>query len=120
MRRLMRYATVGAIATAVHYALLVLLVEIAGWPPFAGAGAGAVLGAQVAYAGNRWFTFGHRGPLAASWLRFQSTAVVGAAVGMAVVALGVHIGLYYLLAQLIATGLSMLLTFAINRRWSFG
>ncbi len=120
MRHLMRYAMVGAIATAVHYLLLVLLVEGAGWPPFAATGAGAVLGAQVAYAGNRWFTFAHRGPLAASWWRFQSTAVIGAGVGMAVVALGVHLGLYYLLAQVAATGLSMLLTYAVNRRWSFG
>jgi putative flippase GtrA len=119
MQRLMRYAAVGAVATAAHYALLVLLVESGLLPAFAAAGAGAVFGAQVAYAGNRWFTFAHRGPLLASWLRFQSTAVIGALVGMAVVALGVHLGLYYLLAQLIATALSMLLTYAINRRWSF-
>jgi putative flippase GtrA len=27
---------------------------------------------------------------------------------------------HYLLAQLVATALAMLLTFAVNRRWSFG
>ena len=120
MRRLLRYAIVGAIATAAHYLVLVLAVERAGWPPFAASGCGAVIGAQVAYAGNRWFTFAHRGPLAASWLKFQSTAVIGAVIGMAVVALGVRLGVYYVLAQMVATVLSMLLTFAINRRWSFG
>ena len=120
MRHFVRYVGVGAVATAAHYLVLVLAVEWAGWLPFAASGFGAVVGAQVAYAGNRWFTFAHRGALAASWLKFQGTAVIGAAVGMAVVALGVHLGLYYLLAQLIATGLSLLLTFAINRRWSFG
>ena len=38
---------------------------------------------------------------------------------MAVVALGVRLGLHYVLAQMIATLLSLMLTFAINRVWTF-
>ncbi len=79
-----------------------------------------MFGAQVAFTGNRWFTFGHRGAIGASWPRFQAAAAGGAAAGMAVVALGVRLGLHYLAAQLLATVLVMLLTYAVNRRWTFG
>ncbi len=119
MRRFIRYGTVGAIATATHYLVLVLCVEGAGWPAWLASGLGAVVGAQVAYLGNRHYTFEHRGPIGESWLRFQSTALLGALLGMAIVAAGVHLGLHYLLAQVLATGASLVLTFAINRAWTF-
>jgi putative flippase GtrA len=119
MRHFIRYGAVGAIATAVHYLVLVACVEGLGWPAFVGSGAGAVVGAQVAYAGNRWFTFAHTGAVSASWPRFQATALLGALLGMAVVALGVRLGLYYVLAQIVATLLGLVLTFAINRAWTF-
>ena len=117
---LLRYTGVGVLATLVHYALLTLAVEIAGWPAWLASGAGALVGAQVAFVGNRIFTFAHRGAIPASWLKFQLTALLGALAGMAIVALGVHIGLHYLLAQVVATLLVLGLTFAINRRWTFG
>ena len=117
---LLRYAAVGAVATAAHYALLWALVEGGRWPPPWAAGAGATLGAQLAFAGNRWFTFGHRGAVWPAWWRFQATAVLGALTSIAVVAAGVHAGLHYLLAQAVATALVLVLSFAINRRWAFG
>ena len=110
----------GLVATAAHYALLVVCVEGPGWPAWLGSGLGAVLGAQVAFWGNRRFTFGHTGACAPAWLRFQATAVLGAVLGMLVVAAGVALGLHYLLAQAAATLLALLLTFVVNRRWSFG
>ena len=119
LRHFVRYTGVGVIATAAHYAVLVLCVEAFGWPAYIGSGIGAVVGAQVGYAGNRWYTFAHRGAVGASWPRFQFTALLGALLGMAVVAFGVRLGLHYLLAQVIATVLALLLTFAINRAWTF-
>jgi len=119
MRHFIRYTAVGAVATALHYLLLVLCVERGGWPAFAASGFGAMVGAQVAYAGNRWFTFAHRGNMGTSWPRFQATALIGALLGMAVVALGVRLGVHYLIAQVLATLTSLLLTFAINRIWTF-
>ena len=119
MRRFFRYAAVGAIATAVHYLVLVLWVEALGGAAYVGSGIGTIIGAQVAYAGNRRFTFAHIGAMSASWPRFQATAVLGALLGMAIVALGVRWGVHYLLAQAAATGLALLLTFTINRAWTF-
>ena len=119
MRALLRYGSVGAVATLAHYLVLVLAVETLGWPAWVSSGAGAVVGAQVAFFGNRRWTFAHRGPMAPAWVRFHGTAMLGALLGMAIVALGVRLGAHYLLAQVVATGSALLLTFAINRAWSF-
>jgi putative flippase GtrA len=116
---LLRYAGVGGLATVAHWALLALLVEKAGVAPWLASGCGAVLGAQVAFFGNRRYTFGHAGPLWPAWWRFMGTALLGAAVGMAIVALGVAVGVHYLLALAVATALVLLLTFAVNRVWAF-
>ena len=119
MRRFARYTLVGAFATAAHYVLLALVVELGHWPAWLGSGLGAVVGAQVAFFGNRGFTFGHAGELAPAWFKFMGTALVGAVFGMVVVGAGVQLGLHYLLAQMLATVLSLVLTFAINRAWTF-
>ena len=115
----LRYLGVGAVATLAHYGLLWLAVEWGHWPPPLAAGAGAVLGAQVGFVGNRWFTFGHRGAVWPAWWRFQLTALLSAVTSMAVVAAGTGLGLHYLLAQAVATGLALVIGFAINRRWTF-
>jgi putative flippase GtrA len=119
VKRLLRYALVGIAATASHYALLGLAVEAGGWPAWLASGAGALLGAQVAFWGNRRYTFDHAGPWLPAWARFHVTAGLGALAGMAVVATGVALGLHYLLAQALATVGAMVATFAVNRRWTF-
>ena len=46
---------------------------------------------------------GGSGATLGGWLRFQITAVIGALLSFALVALGVRLGLHYLLAQVVAT-----------------
>ena len=116
----LRYVGVGGLATAAHYVLLAALVEGAGWPAPWAAGAGAALGAQLAFVGNRRYTFGHPGPWWPAWWRFQITALLGGITSVGVVALGVWLGAHYLLAQAVATALVLVLTYGINRRWAFG
>ena len=116
----LRYVAVGGVATSAHYLLLAGLVEWGRWPPPLAAGAGAALGAQLGFVGNRCFTFAHAGPWLPAWWRFQATALLGGLVSIAVVAAGTALGLHYLLAQALATLLVLVLTYAVNRRWAFG
>lgn len=118
-KRFFQYAAVGAVATAVHYAILVGLAEADLLAPQRAAALGAWVGAQVAFAGNAAFTFRGRGATLAAWLRFQVTAVLGALLSFALVALGLRVGMHYLLAQVVATLINLVVTFEINRRWSF-
>lgn len=114
-----RYLVVGAVATVAHWALMAALVESGVAPAWLASGVGAVLGAQLAFLGNRRWTFEHHGAAAPAWRRFMGTAVLGGLVGMGVVAAAVAWGWHYLLAQALATSVAALLTFAVNRGWTF-
>lgn len=116
-----RYTLTGGLATLLHYALLLALVEWLRWPAALAAVLGALAGAAFAYAGNRRWTFGrsaarHRQALP----RFALVALVSAALSGAIVWVGsVRLGLHYLLAQALATGTGLLLSYRLNKRWSF-
>ncbi len=116
---LLLYTAVGAVATAAHWALLALLVEVWAARPWLASGAGAVLGAQLAFVGNRRFTFDHRAAVWPAWWRFMLTAWAGALLGMVMVAVLTAWGWHYLLAQMLATALVLLVTYLANKRWSF-
>lgn len=119
VNRFLRYAAVGAVATAVHYAILAACVEAALLPPPWAAALGAWVGAQVAFAGNAWFTFVGAPVTFTAWLRFQIVAVLAAAISFSIVAVGVRAGLHYLVAQAIATLVALFVGYEVNRRWSF-
>lgn len=121
-RGLTLYAAAGFVATAAHYALLAILVESGTLAPAPAAVAGAALGAVVAYALNRRGAFaGTTAPHTRALPRFLATAALGAACSGACVWAGTALaGLHYLVAQAGATLLVMVLTYGVNRRWTFG
>ncbi|MGH8250094.1 MAG: GtrA family protein [Steroidobacteraceae bacterium] len=117
---IVRYSMVGLAATAVHYALLWALVEIAGVNAGLSAAIGATAGALVAYAGNRRFTFRSRAPHQRALLRFALVAGLAAIVNGFVVWAGTELlQVHYFAAQLVATALVLWLGFLLNRSWSF-
>jgi putative flippase GtrA len=120
MTRFLRYAAIGAVATAGHYLAMTALVEWADIAAWIASGWGATFGAQIAFLGNRHFTFDHQGDAWPAWFKFMGTAALGALLGMAIVAMGMASGWHYLAAQVVATLTSLVLTYAVNRRWTFG
>ncbi|NBX96694.1 MAG: GtrA family protein [Betaproteobacteria bacterium] len=121
MKGLSRYAAVGLVATVGHYALLVLLVELTSLPAGPSALAGSILGALVAYLGNRRYTFSHAGtPHGRALPRFAAIAGMGALANALIVGGGAALGVHYLLMQVLATVLVMLATYHLNRLWTFG
>lgn len=115
-----KYAGVGAVATGMHYLVVIGAVEALRRPAWEAALCGAVAGGVVAYFGNHRFTFcsprAHRSALS----RFALVALAGAGLQSAVVGLGTEtLRLHYLVAQALATGLVFLITFLVNRRWTF-
>ncbi|MBL8277640.1 MAG: GtrA family protein [Pelomonas sp.] len=104
-----------------HYLVLLTLVEghLAEAP--AAAMAGALCGALLAYAGNRHFTFADsQASYRRALPRFATVALLGAALNGAVVWLAsVALGLHYLLAQVPATLIVLVLGYRLNRTWSF-
>lgn len=119
-RQLTAYASVGAAATALHYAILIGLVEAGGWRPVPATLSGYLAGGMVAYALNRRHTFASDRRHAEAGWRFALTAFVGFCITYALMSLFVErLGARYLPAQAATTLLAMFVTFAINRSWTF-
>lgn len=114
------FLRVGVIATACHYLLLIFLVEVFNSDVLIASTIGALLGATVNYVLNYKLTF-------------QSTlahvSVVPKFVGVAILALVLNwllmkfltetLLIQYLLAQIMTTILLIVVTYGLNKIWSF-
>jgi putative flippase GtrA len=114
-----KFALAGGAGTAVHYLVLVALVSLAGIPPGRAAFAGAAVGACVVYLLNRRYTFASSRSHAATLPRFALMAALGAALNGAVVGLLSAAGVYFLLAQVVATVVILVINFIVSKLWIF-
>jgi putative flippase GtrA len=116
----LRYAGAGAIGTALHYAVLISLVQLARVDAVVASTAGAVGGALVNYALNHRFTFASKKPHAHALPRFALVAAGGVLLNAVVMAGMLHVaGPHYLVAQVVATGAVLAMGFLANRAWTF-
>lgn len=115
----LRYSAVGALATGVHYCVLVAGVELLTAPPAPAAVVGALCGAAVSYAGNRRFTFVGEWPHRIAVPKFLVSAAVSAALSGSLVWIGSRAGVPYLISQICATSLGLVLGYVINKHWTF-
>jgi putative flippase GtrA len=119
-RQFSSFVVVGFIATGVHYALLIGLVEIAGISAVAAALVGYGAGGTVSYGLNRRLTFRTKLPHEAAVSRFTVVAAVGFGLTYIFMSLFVHAaGIPYLPAQVATTGIVLLWNFAAHRMWTF-
>ncbi|WP_090861857.1 GtrA family protein [Paraburkholderia diazotrophica] len=118
--RFFRYAGVGVVGTAAQYCTLVALVASGLTGPVGGSVSGAVAGAVVNYELNRRYTFSTRAPIILTLPKFAATACFGMLInGLVMKWLAVDLGINYLIAQVVATGVVLVATFSINSVWTF-
>ena len=119
-RQFSSFVVVGFIATGVHYALLIGLVEIAGMSAVAAALAGYAAGGTVSYGLNRRHVFRTKLRHEAAVSRFALVAAVGFGLTYIFMSLFVRAaGIPYLPAQVATTGIVMFWSFAAHRLWTF-
>jgi putative flippase GtrA len=118
--QMVRFAAVGGLATALHYLILIALVEGAGLDASLASACGYALSTLVNYALNRRLTFRSRRSHSSALPRFLWLAVVGLAINTAAVWLLAQVlGLHYLVAQVAATALTLCWNFLAARHWAF-
>jgi putative flippase GtrA len=115
----MKFILSGGAGTVAQYLVLIVLVKLLAAPPGRASMAGAIVGAIVVYLLSRRFTFdtqrGHRETLP----RFVVMATAGTLMNGALVGYLSKAGLYYLLAQMVATVVVLVFNFIVSKLWIF-
>lgn len=120
MQQILKFASIGAVATACHYAVLIGAVELGLFGAVSASGLGALTGAVVSYVLNRRITFASAKAHRIAVPRFFLIAAVALAGNVLLMAWFVGLwGWPYLIAQAVTTGLLLILTFTANKYWTF-
>lgn len=120
MTRFARFVVVGAAATALQYAVLIVLVQRAGLQPVPASTIGFVASALFNYAANRAYTFGSDVPHVRGLARFAAVAGSGLLLnGAALAAATSVLRWHYAAAQLAATALVLGCNFLLHRHWTY-
>jgi putative flippase GtrA len=120
LRKFITFAALGICGTAVHYALLAALVEWGHVPVLIATTCGMAAGAVVNYALSRRFVFDSQRSHSDALPKFLVIAAIGAAFNWLVMAaLLRNFAIYYLFAQVIATGTVLVWNFVANSLWTF-
>ena len=116
-----RYTGAGGIGTVCHFLVLTLGVEFLAMKPTIGTVVGALAGASVNYWLNYHLTFSSNQQHRQALPRFLAVAALGvglSAITMELVA--VEAGRHYLVGQIVATLVVLIVGFGLNRWWTFG
>lgn len=115
-----RFLLVGVVCTALQYGLLILLVEVFRLQPTPASTIGYIASSVVNYLLNYSFTFRSSADHRRALPRFLLIALCGLALNAAITYVGTAVmGLQYLLAQVLATGATLVWNFLVNLRWTF-
>lgn len=119
--RPLRFIAVGCTAAAVHWLVVVMLVERAGLPPLGANVLGWLVAFAVSFAGHHHLTFrGHGVPVGASARRFFLLSAFGFALNETTYALALHLS--QLGYQLLLGAVLVLvagITWLLSRLWVF-
>jgi putative flippase GtrA len=119
-RAFVRFAVVGAVATAIHAAGFALAIETTPIDPVAATAAAFVVAFLAGYALNRRWTFASRADPLGQLPRYLLVQLGGLALNAAIMAFAVHAQRWSPYAGLaLAIVLVPPLTFALARSWVF-
>jgi len=115
-----RYCFIGGLATCVHYTVLLGLVKLVEIQPFLATAIGAIVGALFAYIGNKRFSFLSDAQHRVALPRFSIIAALGAIINSLLVWSGTMLMNWnYFIPQIAATLIVAVITYYLNRTWTF-
>jgi putative flippase GtrA len=115
-----RFLCVGGSATALQYLLLIAFVAWLGLTPLTASSISYALSTLYNYMANHAFTFQSDRDHYSALPRFSSVAIIGLALNAAVIWLAFdQFHVHYLVAQLLATALTLGWNFLASRYWAF-
>ena len=121
MKRIGRFAVIGAAAGGIHVATVAALVATLGLPPLAANVVGFALAFGVSYAGQRRWTFDAADlPHGRSLPRYLAVALGSFALNESLYALLLRFSpLHYVAALVLTIGVAASATYLASRSWAF-
>jgi putative flippase GtrA len=120
MRRFVLYCVVGGLAAALHFLVLIGLVEGYGVLPIKATTVGFCLAVIFNYYVQYYWTFAASGPHAAKILLFSLIAIFALVINTGIFwVCNIVADIPYLPSQVVATGTVVLVNFFLNRRYVF-
>ncbi|MGH8203624.1 MAG: GtrA family protein [Steroidobacteraceae bacterium] len=120
VRRMLSFAAIGGIATALQYAILILLVEVLSVTALVASSIGFACSAALNYWLNYHLTFRSSKPHSDSGPKFMMIAAVGLGINSGIVAIGTEVArVNYLVVQVVATAFVLAWNFLANSAWTF-
>ncbi|MDA8201097.1 MAG: GtrA family protein [Thermaerobacter sp.] len=116
--RLWRYLLVGATGTLVNFAVLKAVWPVLHGTPSLADGVASEVAILTNYGLNTWFTFRSR-PSWRTLLQYNLVLAGGSLLQVGVFTLLVDLGLYYLLANLLAIPFNTIVGFVLSQWWVF-
>jgi putative flippase GtrA len=119
LRSLASFLVVGGFATGLQYAIMALLMALAGVPALAASNTGFAISAVANYLLNAKLTFRSRRSHASSLPRFAITVALGLGINSLLLSLLISAGLHPAPAQILTTAGVLIWNYTINALWTF-
>lgn len=119
LRSLASFLVVGGFATGLQYAIMALLMALAGVPALAASNTGFALSAVANYLLNAKLTFRSERSHAATLPRFAVTVALGLGINSLLLSLLIAAGLHPAPAQVLTTAGVLIWNYTLNALWTF-
>jgi putative flippase GtrA len=119
VRSLASFLLVGGFATGLQYAIMALLMALAGMPALTASNTGFAISAVANYWLNAKLTFRSERSHVATLPRFAITAALGLGINSLLLSLLIAAGLHPAPAQLLTTAGVLIWNYTLNALWTF-
>ena len=119
LRSLASFLMVGGFATGLQYAIMALLMGLAGVPALAASNIGFAISAVANYLLNAKLTFRSERSHASTLPRFAITAALGLGINSLLLSLLIAAGLHPAPAQILTTAGVLIWNYTLNALWTF-
>lgn len=118
-RQVFRFLIIGGAATAIQFLLLSLLVEFRLTNAVLASALAYSVAAIFNYLANYYLTFASTQAHHTTLPKFVITVILGIGINTLVFALALRLINYYLIAQVIATGCTLVVNFLLHKFWIY-
>jgi putative flippase GtrA len=117
---MLKYGIVGLVGTFIHFAVLILLVELFSFQPVLSSALGFIIVVVASYYLNKKWTFKSNERTFPEFMRYLITSVSGLIMNIAIMYLAIDIiGLDYFIGQLLVTIVIPITNYFLNHYWTF-